>query len=344
MEEVLIKDILGLTLEELTQEFIESSVERFRAKQVFAWLHRGCTDFSDMNNIPISLREYLKEHYYISNPKRLAISRSQGGTIKALYGFSFDSRVESVLLKYKFGNSICISSQDGCQMGCKFCASTLNGLRRNLSAGEMLSEVLAMQDISGEPIRHVVVMGVGEPFQNYENLKKFLQLIHSPDGFNLSYRNITVSTAGIVPRIYDFGRDFASVNLAISLHAASDSVRRSIMPIANKYTFDEVLHAAYDYTNLTRRRITMEYVMIQGVNDSEDDARLLADRLSGLLCHVNLIKLNPVSEISFKPSSQNSVLKFKQILQDKHIPVTIRRTLGDNIDAACGQLRNRREQ
>lgn len=333
-------NILDYTLSELTDIVISLGDKAFRAKQIFGWLSKGIESFDEMTNVPASLRASLSNEYYIGHPELIVEQKSAlDGTRKCLYEFADGARVESVFMKYSYGNSICISSQAGCRMGCTFCASTLNGLQRNLSAGEMLGEVLKMRKISGEDIGHVVVMGMGEPFDNYDELSKFIHLIHSSDGYNLGLRNITVSTCGLIPVIERFANDFPQVNLAVSLHAPNDEIRCKTMPIARKYAYDDLLMACREYTEKTGRRITFEYSLIDGVNDSAANAEELASRLKGWLTHVNLIPLNKVEERKYNTSRKHNISTFKEILENRGIPVTLRRTLGADIDAACGQLR-----
>jgi 23S rRNA (adenine2503-C2)-methyltransferase len=247
--------------------------------------------------------------------------------------------IESVFMKYKFGNSICISSQAGCRMGCTFCASGIEGLVRNLTPGEMTDQILKVQKDAGEKINHVVIMGTGEPFDNYENVSNFIKIINDKHGLHIGMRNITVSTCGIIPKIKAFAVDFPQVNLAISLHASNDAERKKLMPIANKYGYDELILACHKYTEKTGRRITFEYTLIAGKNDDVKHAEELAAKLQGLLCHVNLIPMNEVSELEIKASSKPKVQQFLKRLQDKNITATVRRELGTDIDAACGQLR-----
>ena len=314
----------------------------FRARQIFGWLAKGVESFDDMSNIPACLRERLKEEYFIGLPRVVTEQRSKtDGTRKCLFEFADGARVESVFMKYSYGNSICISSQVGCRMGCSFCASTMSGLERNLTAGEMLGQILKMRNITGEDIGHVVVMGMGEPFDNYENLSEFIGLINNPHGYGLGMRNITVSTCGIVPAIERFALDFPQVNLAVSLHASNSARRRELMPIARSYDFDELLSACRRYTETTGRRITFEYSMIDGVNDSKETASELAGHLKGWLTHVNLIPLNSVEGRSYSAAVSSRISEFKRVLEGAGIAVTVRRTLGADIDAACGQLRNR---
>ncbi len=334
-------NILSLNIDEL-KEIVQSYGEAsFRAKQLFGWLAKGVESFEEMANIPSRLRSSLSGDYYIGLPSVVRKQTSKAdGTVKVLYKFADGCKVESVFMKYSYGNSICISSQVGCRMGCTFCASTMNGLERNLSAGEMLGEVLKMRNITGEDINHIVIMGMGEPFDNYEEVARFLWLINDKNGYNLSMRNITVSTCGLVPMIERFGNDFPQVNLAVSLHAPNDSIRQRTMPVVRRYSHDELLATCKEYTEKTGRRISFEYSMINGINDSEECARELASKLKGWLTHVNLIPLNEVKEREYNASSKGRIANFKSILEASHIAVTIRRTLGSDIDAACGQLRN----
>lgn len=335
-------NILNLDLDELEEFVVSLGEKRFRAKQIFGWLSKHVDSFDEMTNVPAELRNALTKKFNIALPEVVIKQESRtDGTIKCLYEFPDGARVESVFMKYDYGNSICISSQVGCRMGCKFCASTINGLERNLTAGEMLSEVYKMCSLTGEKISHIVIMGMGEPFDNYEQVSKFIKLIHSENGYGLSMRNITVSTCGIVPAIKKFQNDFPQVNLAISLHAPNQATRNKTMPISNKYGYDELLKACKEYTENTSRRITFEYSMIDGVNDSAENATELASKLSGWLTHVNLIPLNEVKERNFNTARKTNIESFKRILEDKGIAVTVRRTLGADIDAACGQLRQR---
>ena len=290
-----LKNILGNDPDELVGVVSELGEKKFRAKQLFRWLSKGVCDFDEMSNLSKTFREKLKEHYCIDIPRVIYDQQSRtDGTRKCLFEFRDGSRVESVFMKYSYGNSICISSQVGCRMGCTFCASTRKGLDRSLTAGEMLAQVLAMRNLTGEDINHVVMMGIGEPFDNYENMAGFLKLIHHPDGYNLSYRNITVSTCGVIPGIRKFMGDFPQVNLAISLHAPNEAIRRQSMPVTRKYGYDELMEVCREYAKVTGRRITFEYALIDGFNDSRENALELVDRLKGWQTHVNLIPLNKV--------------------------------------------------
>ena len=332
-------DLRDLTIEEMESLFTELGEPRYRAHQVFSWLYKGVTDFDEMVNIPVALRKKLAETANFGRLEVLKVQKSKDGTRKFLFGLNDGNAVEAVFMKYKYGNSICISSQAGCRMGCKFCASTRNGLSRNLTAGEMVSQVLEATRETGEFIGHIVVMGTGEPFDNYDNLGRFLKIVHDKEGLGLSNRNITVSTCGLVPRIYDFAKDFPQVNLAISLHAPTDEKRSAMMPINNKYPIAEIMKAAKHYTEATGRRITFEYTLVNGVNDSYEDAKTLAELIRGMLCHVNLIPLNKVDGTGFDTVSRKRAEEFSEILEKSRITATVRRELGSDIDAACGQLR-----
>lgn len=337
-------NLLDLQLNELEDLMKELGQPKFRATQVFGWLYKnaekGATGFDQMTNLPAELRQRLAEISRIDMPQVLRVQESKlDGTRKYLFGLADGNAVESVFMRYKFGNSICVSSQAGCRMGCSFCASTLGGLERNLTAGEIAGQILSAERDTGERISHVVVMGTGEPFDNYDNVAAFIKIINNPKGLSIGMRNITVSTCGIVPMIERFGKDFPQVNLAISLHASDDERRSRLMPINKKYPVDDLLKACKKYADLTSRRVTFEYTLVKGVNDSERDADKLAELLDGMLCHVNLIPLNTVREREFKTTGKAAALKFKEILELRGIPATIRRELGDDIDAACGQLR-----
>ena len=334
-------NILNYSLPELESLVLSMGEKKFRAKQIFGWLARGAASYDEMSNVPAGLRRDLAENgYYIGQPEVVTMQESKtDGTRKCLYEFSDGARVESVFMKYSYGNSICISTQVGCLMGCTFCASTMDGKQRDLTAGEMLGEVLKMKRVTGEDINHIVLMGMGEPLDNYEEVSKFLKLINSPEGVNLSLRNITLSTCGIIPGIYRFAEDFPQVNLAVSLHAPNDEIRRRTMPVARKYGYDDLMKACRDYTEKTHRRITFEYALIRGVNDSPENAEELADHLKGWLTHVNLIPLNEVKGRNYRTAEGSSVLAFRKVLENRGVAVTVRRTLGSDIDAACGQLR-----
>ena len=333
-------NILDLEYTELEKIIKDAGLPGFRAGQLFSWAQKGVTEPEEMTNVPKSLWEKPGlEELKVELPKVLRIQRSYDGTVKGLLELEDGNAVESVFMKYKYGNSICISSQAGCRMGCAFCASGMNGLERDLTAGEMMGEILAMEQETGEKISHLVVMGTGEPFDNYENLSKFIRTINHPKGRNLGMRNITVSTCGLIPMIDRFGDDFPQVNLAISLHAADSAERSRIMPVNKAYPLDDLIAACKKYTEKTGRRITFEYTLIKGVNDDKIHLDKLVSLLKGMLCHVNLIPLNEVKEKEFRSGSRERAEEFKEALEKRGIPATVRRELGSDIDAACGQLR-----
>lgn len=313
----------------------------FRAKQIFEWLHvKQVSSFDEMTNLSKSLREKLKENYRISDIKiaEKFISK-QDNTIKYLFELENDIIIESVLMRYSYGNAVCISSQAGCRMGCRFCASTVDGLERSLSAAEMAMQIYKIQQDIGERISNVVIMGSGEPLDNYDNLLAFLKIIS--EGIGIGQRHITVSTCGLVDKINELAKLELQITLAISLHAPNDDIRRKTMPIANKYGIDELISAAKAYADRTKRRVTFEYALIKGVNDSRENAAELADRLKGGLCHVNLIPVNDVKENNFLRSEEQTIKAFAAVLMSKGVETTVRRRLGSDINAACGQLRKR---
>jgi 23S rRNA (adenine2503-C2)-methyltransferase len=334
------KDILDFTLEELQNWMKENNESAFRAKQVISWIYKNQWDFKLMKNIPKFLVDKLYENFYIGIPNiEEEFTSKVDGTKKLLLSFKDGNLIESVIMKYKHGNSICISTQVGCRMGCRFCASTIGGRVRNLTSGEILSQILVAQKLIGERISNVVLMGSGEPLDNYDNVLKFLELANAEYGLNIGQRHITLSTCGIVPNIYDLADRNLSITLAISLHAFSDEKRREIMPIANKYSIKEILDSCRYYIEKTNRRITFEYSLVKDVNDSIEDAKSLGNLLKGFLCHVNLIPVNEVKENSFKRSSEETISIFEKTLKKLGIEVTVRREMGSDINAACGQLR-----
>lgn len=334
------KNLLDYTLEELQSWMKENGEGAFRAKQVFSWMYKNIWDFNEMGNLPSSLKEKLYNHFTIVIPKIVEVFESSiDGTRKMLLQMEDGNLIEAVIMKYKHGNSVCISTQVGCRMGCKFCASTIGGRIRDLTAGEILSEVLVAQKYIGERISNIVLMGSGEPLDNYENVIKFIDLVNSEDGLNIGQRHITLSTCGIVPKIKELADLKMSITLAISLHAFSDEKRREIMPIANKYSISEILEACRYYINKTGRRITFEYSLVSGINDGSEDSKSLAKLLKGMLCHVNLIPVNEIKENTLKRPSKKTVANFEQILKSNGIEVTVRREMGTDINAACGQLR-----
>lgn len=334
-------DLGSLDLPALTKVLTEAGFQKFRASQVYRWLHvQQAESVDEMTNLPKDLKAYLSPRLRHVRMVRRQISKIDG-TQKFLFAMDDDCLVESVFMQYKFGNSVCVSSQVGCRMGCRFCASTLDGLERNLTPSEILGQIYAIHRITGEKISHVVVMGTGEPMDNYDNVLTFLHLLTNEDGMNLSQRNVTVSTCGIVPRIYDLAKEKLSINLAISLHATTDEKRRSIMPIANTYSIEEILKACETYFAATHRQLTFEYSLIAGVNDGEEDLRELARIAKRVDALVNLIPVNPVTERGYEAPDLTAVARFKQKLEKQGIHVSIRRVLGRDIDGACGQLRHR---
>ena len=326
---------IGLVLKELGQP-------AFRAKQVFSWLHKGVRSYEEMSNLPKALRERLAETYPLHIPQVVRRQESQkDGTIKFLWELSDGNCVETVLMRYHYGNTVCISTEVGCRMGCAFCASTIGGLVRKLEPFEILDQVLFTQLESGQPISHIVLMGIGEPLDNFDNVMRFLELVNHPDGLNISMRHISLSTCGLVPMIDKLAEKKLQISLAISLHGPNDEIRNKIMPVNKAYPIDVLLDACRRYYDATSRRIHFEYAMIDGVNDREADAKELVRRLKGLQAHVNMIPLNHVEESPLKPSSRQAVQRFQKILEDAGIPATVRRTLGGDIDASCGQLRRK---
>lgn len=326
-------NLMGLTASEL-KDFMKGAGEApFRGKQLFKWIYSGIKNFDDMTDFSLKLREKLKKTAYIGQLDVLEVQHDKtDGTRKFLFGLEDGNAVEGVFMKYKYGNSLCVSSQVGCKMGCRFCASALGGFVRNLTAGEMLDQIFAAEKETGESINHIVVMGMGEPFDNYENLGRFLELLHDPDGKNLSYRNITVSTSGIIPAIERFADDFPQVNLAISLHRLDDEGRSVIMPVNSRYPVDELLQAADDYGKKTGRRVTFEYALIKGENDSLHDIDLMKRKLKNMLCHINLIPLNEVKETGFTGSSRKYAEELAEKLRRSGIAATVRREMGADIE------------
>ena len=333
------------TLAELAALFKEMGEPAFRAKQVYKWLHSGVRTYDEMTNLPQSLRGKLSESYPINAPEVVRKQESQrDGTIKYLWKLSDGNCVETVLMRYHYGNTVCISTEVGCRMGCAFCASTIGGLVRRLEPFEMLDQVLFTQVDSGLPVSHIVLMGIGEPLDNFDNVMRFLELVNSEDGMNISMRHISLSTCGLVPKIDELAKRKLQISLAISLHGPNDEIRDRIMPVNKAYPIDELLSACRRYYDVTSRRIHFEYAMIDGVNDSEENARELLRRLKGLPAHVNMIPLNHVEESPLKPSSRKAVARFQKILEDGGVTATVRRTLGGDIDASCGQLRRKYTQ
>lgn len=335
------RDIRSLDYREMQEEMEHLGEKAFRGRQIYQWLHKNLADTtSEMTNLSGALKKKLEETFVCSNPEIVDVLESRiDGTRKYLFRLEDGNVIESVLMKYHHGNSVCISSQVGCRMGCRFCASTLGGLTRNLTPGEMLGQIYKIQRHSGERVSNLVVMGTGEPLDNYDNLVKFIRMLSDEHGLNISQRNITVSTCGIVPNIYRLAEENFQITLALSLHASTQEKRKELMPIAYKYELGEVLAACRAYLERTGRRLTFEYSLVGGVNDSDEDAERLAGLLKGLLCHVNLIPVNPVKERSYVQPKRGVVEAFKTKLEKYGINVTIRREMGRDIGGACGQLR-----
>ena len=334
-------DIKSLTLEELTEAIRQMGDKPFRAKQIYQWLHQKLVaDFDEMSNLSKPLREKLKEQFTLTAlyPADVKISQIDG-TRKYLFRLEDGNVIESVWMQYHHGNSVCISSQVGCRMGCRFCASTLDGLERNLTTAEMLDQIYRIQTLTGERVSNIVIMGSGEPLDNYDNVIRFLRMISDENGLNISQRNITLSTCGIVPNILRLAEENIQITLALSLHAPNDEVRKTLMPIANRYSLKEILPACQTYFEKTGRRLTFEYSLVSGVNDNLDEAKALTSLLKNMHGHVNLIPVNPIKERDYRQSDRKAIEAFKSYLEKNGINVTVRREMGRDINGACGQLR-----
>ena len=335
-------NLKSLTQPELADILKQLGQPAFRAGQVFTWLHKGVRSYDEMTNLPKALRQTLAEHYPLFVPKVVRKQESQkDGTINYLWQLSDGNCVETVLMRYRYGNTVCISTEVGCRMGCAFCASTIGGLVRRLEPFEMLDEVLFTQIDSGLPISHIVLMGIGEPLDNFDNVMRFLELVNHPDGMNISMRHISLSTCGLVPKIDELAARKLQISLAISLHGPNNELRSKVMPVNKAYPIEELLAACRRYYDATGRRIHFEYAMIDGINDTPECAKELLGRLKGLGAHVNLIPLNHVEESPLQPSSREAVARFQKLLEDGGVTATVRRTLGGDIDASCGQLRRK---
>ena len=334
-------DIKSMTLPELEEEIKRLGEKGFRAKQIYGWIHEKLADsFEEMTNLPLSLREKLGAEYDFTCLKPVKILTSAAdGTRKYLFALADGNVIESVFMRYHHGNSVCVSSQVGCRMGCRFCASTLDGLTRNLEPSEILDQVYRIQKDTGERVDNVVVMGSGEPFDNYDNLVRFIRILCGEPGLHISARNLTVSTCGIIPNIRRFAGENLPVTLALSLHAPNDEIRKTLMPSANAYPLADILDACRYYFEKTGRRVTFEYSLVRGVNDNLQEAKALADLIGGMHGHVNLIPVNPIKERDYQESGREAVLKFRNYLEKRGIAVTIRREMGRDIGGACGQLR-----
>lgn len=334
-------DIKSLNYDELADYIVSIGEKKFRAAQLYSWMHEklACS-YDEMTNISDKLKKVLKENTLCTCLEPVRVQESQiDGTKKYLFRLYDGNLIESVFMRYHHGNSVCISSQVGCKMGCRFCASTLNGCVRNLEPSEMLDQIYRIQSLTGERVSNIVIMGSGEPMDNYDNVVKFLGLINSDKGLNISQRNITVSTCGLVPRIKQLAELKLQITLAISLHAPNDELRKTMMPIAYTYSIEQIMDACRYYLSQTARRISFEYSLVKGVNDSSECARQLIKLVHGMNCHINLIPVNPIKERDYEQSEKNSIHNFKEILEKAGVNVTIRREMGRDIDGACGQLR-----
>ena len=335
--------IYSIRLDQLEEYIVSIGEKKFRAKQIFDWLYKKrITNFSEMKNVHKSLQEKLAEEFEITTLKTIIKQESADGTMKFLFELQDKYTIESVLMKNKYGNSLCVTTQVGCRIGCTFCASTLGGLKRNLEAGEIVSQVLKVQqelDKKGERISSIVIMGIGEPFENYDEMMDFIRIVNSDESFNIGARHITVSTSGIVPKIYDFANEKVQINFAVSLHAPTNELRSKIMPVNRAYNIDKLMEALKYYQETTNRRITFEYGLMGKVNDQKEHAEKLSEIIKGLNCHVNLIPINYVPERNYVRTSKSDIFAFEKVLKKNKVNVTIRRTQGDDIDAACGQLR-----
>lgn len=336
------KNIKDYDLEDLKQELISIGEKGFRAEQIFKWLYQEkVKSFDDMTNLSLELREKLKSNYTICNYNILKKLESSDGTKKYLFDILDGNIIESVLMEYHYGKSVCVSSQVGCKMGCKFCASTGIPFVRNLTAGEIVEQILAIEQDTGEKISNIVFMGIGEPLDNYDNVIKAIRILNNPKGLGIGARHISVSTSGLVPRIYDLAKENIQCTLSVSLHASNNEKRSSMMPVNNRYSVEELIKACKDYIAMTNKRISFEYALAKDNNDNMQDAKELTNLLKGMLCHVNLIPINKIENGKFTKSSNENIIKFRDYLNDHGIVATIRRELGSDIEAACGQLRRK---
>ena len=334
------RSIYNLTLADWEEFVVANGQPKFRAGQIFDWLYvKHVSSLDEMLNVPKVLKELISELYDFTTFEVVRHQEASDGTHKFLFRLPDKNTIETVLMRQAYGLSICVTTQIGCRIGCSFCASTLGGLVRNLEAGEIVAQVVNVSKIIGERIGHIVVMGIGEPFENYDSLTSFINIVNHDKGLNIGARHITVSTSGIVPKIYQFAEDHKQVSLAISLHAPNDNLRSKIMKINRAYPLADLMKAIKHYIKETKRRITFEYILMKDVNDLDEHAYQLAKLIKGINCHVNLIPMNPVAELGVSRSSKNQIVRFRDILEKEKVNVTVRREMGANIDAACGQLR-----
>lgn len=333
-------DLKSMLPKEIEEYLVNIGEKPFRAKQIFRWISSGEREIDNMTDLSVALREKLKADCFITEAKIVSklVSRIDG-TVKYLFELADGEKIETVFMRYKYGNTVCVSTQAGCRMGCTFCASPLNGFRRNLTPAEILEQIMAAMRDTGERVKGVVLMGIGEPLDNYDNVLRFLELVHHPDGLNISHRHISLSTCGLVDKIDRLADEHLQITLSVSLHAPNDDIRRATMPVARKYPYETLIAACKRYTEKTSRRISFEYALISGVNDSDENAHQLGRTLSGMLCHVNLIPVNEVKERGYKKSTRQQVARFTEILNSYKINTTVRRKLGGDINASCGQLR-----
>ena len=336
------KNIKDYNLDELQEELINMGEKKFRAEQIFKWIYKEkVKSFDEMTNLSIELREKLKENYTMCNYNILKKQESKDGTKKYLFDVLDGNAIETVLMQYHHGKTVCVSSQIGCKMGCKFCASTVIQFVRNLTAGEIVEQILAVEQDINDKISNIVFMGIGEPLDNYDNVIKAIKIMNNPKGLEIGTRHISISTSGLVPRIYDLANEKIQCTLSISLHATTDEKRSSMMPVNNRYNIEELMKACKDYIKITNKRISFEYALAKDNNDNLEDAQRLVDLLKGMLCHVNLIPINKIENGKFSKSTNENILKFRDFLNEHGIVATVRRELGSDIDAACGQLRRK---
>lgn len=336
------KNIKDYNLDELQEELINMGEKKYRAEQIFKWIYKEkVKSFDEMTNLSIELREKLKENYTMCNYNILKKQESKDGTKKYLFDVLDGNAIETVLMQYHHGKTVCVSSQIGCKMGCKFCASTGIQFVRNLTAGEIVEQILAVEQDINDKISNIVFMGIGEPLDNYDNVIKAIKIMNNPKGLEIGTRHISISTSGLVPRIYDLANEKIQCTLSISLHATTDEKRSSMMPVNNRYNIEELMKACKDYIKITNKRISFEYALAKDNNDNLEDAQRLVDLLKGMLCHVNLIPINKIENGKFSKSTNENILKFRDFLNEHGIVATVRRELGSDIDAACGQLRRK---